>query len=152
MGVEISLQRIEHFRQVPAQPLLVRIVAHHIGAADIRLPFVEHRPQIEEHRVVRRDDAHRRVVGEDPHRVGAGANDALVPVLLHPERLLRQDIDVRVDFGLAGARTHQAPGLDRRQQFIGALFGGQQGRQSVVRTHAAVTPDQFAADQFATVP
>jgi hypothetical protein len=83
MIVEVSLDDIEYARQILAKPMLFRVIAHHIGAADIGFPFVEHRPEIEEHGFVLGYRADRRILREDADGVRTGANDPLVPVLAY---------------------------------------------------------------------
>jgi hypothetical protein len=77
------LDCIEYARKIPAKPMLFRVITHHIGAADIGFPFVEDRSETKEHGVVLSDRPYRRILREDAHGVRAGANDPLVPVLLH---------------------------------------------------------------------
>jgi hypothetical protein len=51
-------------RQILAKPMLVQVTTHHVRAADIGFPFVEHRAEIKEHSVVHGDRMHRSVLRE----------------------------------------------------------------------------------------
>jgi hypothetical protein len=81
VGVVILLQGIEYLWQIQAQLSFLWIVAHDIGVADIGLPLIEHRAEVEKDCVVFADFVNWGVFGEDADRVGASADDPFVPVL-----------------------------------------------------------------------
>lgn len=65
--------------------MLLLVVAHHIGAADIGFPLIEHRTEIKKNRVVLSDFANRRIFRKDAHGIRIGAVDPLVPMFAHAE-------------------------------------------------------------------
>jgi hypothetical protein len=64
---------------------LARVVADDIGAADIGRPLFEHRSEIEQDHIVRRNLPNRRIGVEDADAVRTGPHDAAVPMLLDTE-------------------------------------------------------------------
>jgi hypothetical protein len=52
VGVVILLQGIEYLWQIQAKLSFLWIIAHNIGAADIGLPLIEHRAEVEKDGVV----------------------------------------------------------------------------------------------------
>ncbi|MBK8543471.1 MAG: hypothetical protein IPL62_07780 [Caulobacteraceae bacterium] len=77
-----------------------------------RPPLFEHRAEIEIDGVVLADGALFGIIGEDAERVGAGADEPLVPVAGDAELAVCQGGDVRIDFAFASAGLNKARVFD----------------------------------------
>ena len=103
----MRLHLLEEARQIGDQPVFLRIVAQHIAFADIGFPGFEHRPQIDIDNIVGFDDPDRRIVAGDGDGVGAGPDDAAVPVLFDAELPRGQIADLVFDLALADPGANQ---------------------------------------------
>ena len=97
----------EQARQIGDQPVFLRIVAQHIASADIGFPGFEHRPQIHIDNIVGFDGPDRRIVAGNGDGVGAGPDDAAVPMLFDTELPRGQIADLVFDLALADPGANQ---------------------------------------------
>ena len=114
--LEEPAARAEHDRQRVPQPQLDRVVAEHVGPAEVGLPLLEDGPEVQEHDVVRGDLAVRRVVLVRLQGVRPGPHDPLVPVPADPEHLGGQVPDRVARLDLVDAGRDDAARLDGGEQ------------------------------------
>ena len=144
--------RAEHDRQRVPQPQLDRVVAEHVGPAEVGLPLLEDGPEVQEHDVVRCDRPVRRVLAVRLQGVRPGPDDPLVPVPVHPEHLRGQVPDRFARLGLAHARRDDAVGFHGGEQLdrLGLRLHEPGGAHALVLDHPGPTsPSQRPAPSAA---
>ncbi len=161
IGVPMEMigQRVEDGLEIGAEFVLPRIVADHIGAADIGLPLFEDRSEVEKDDVILLHLPDRRVLRKDGDGVQARAHDALMPMHRDAEILFGQSENVAFDVALASSRRDQAFGLDRVEHGFGLFFGLQQGGELQIIVHGGLfnrkegrLPATFFGRVFASFP
>ena len=127
VAVEVVAARLPHPRQRVAHGELVRVVAEDERATEVRLPFLEDRPQVQERDVVFGDHAVRWMLLERLQGVLTGPHDAPMPVpALTPSRSAARSRDLVGQFLLADTRADQPTLFDLVEQLRGLGLGIQQ--------------------------
>ena len=119
VAVEVVAPGLPHPRQGVAHGELVRVVAEHEGAAEVGLPLLEDRAQVQERDVALGDHPVRRMLLERLQGVLTGPHDAPMPVRLDPEQFGGQVADLVGQLLLADARADQSAALDLVEQLRG---------------------------------
>ena len=119
VAVEVGAPGLPHPRQGIAHGELVRVVAEHVGAAEVGLPLLEDRAQIQECDVALRDHPVRRMLLERLQGVLARPHDASMPVCSDPEQFGSQVPDLVGQLLLTHTRSDQPAALDLLEQLRG---------------------------------
>src|ERR1700690_135420 len=118
MLLEIFLAVIESFGDVVAEFQLDRIGAENERSPEIGFPLFKDRTQIQKYDVVCTYDEIRGIFVVRGQRVGAGADDALVPVGGDSEHFLGEMVVILIDPALEDVRTDYAPGFDLSKKLV----------------------------------
>jgi hypothetical protein len=115
MSVIVTPHSLEDDRKI-GNEATSGMIAKHVGSADVRLPVLEHRAEVDVDNIVAIDRANRRIVGGDRQGIRAGPDDALVPVLLDAKPLQCNLVNVMLDVALASPGLQETVSLDRIEQ------------------------------------
>lgn len=129
IGVEVGAGCFEHFGKRCDERVVRGISTNRVGLADVCFPSFrrigfEDGAEIEIDRVVLADGAFFGIVGENAECVGAGTDEAFVPVAGNAEVALGEGGNIGVDFAFAAAGLDEARVLDGSEHSQRALFGG----------------------------
>jgi len=116
MVVEVVAPGLPHPWERIAEGVFVRVVAEHVGAAEVGFPFLEDRTEVEENDVVGGDGPIRWMLFERLQGVLAGADDPPMPVSGDSEHRCGQGVDLVGQLLLTDAAADHFASLDLVEQ------------------------------------
>ena len=115
MLLKILLAAGKRLFDVAAEFSFERIVAYNVGPAEICLPFLEHRAEVEKDNVVLTNREVWRIFIIGSQSVRSGAHNAFVPVAGDAEHALGKRVDALINFAFLRSWPNQVLRLDGRE-------------------------------------